>query len=149
MSKPAPGHAAFLRRTAAAALAATVLAAAPGLAQAQTRASVKASAGSGMLTLMSVALPVGFLAVGGQFAVAGIEASGTGTVWVLERTSDGARASLAVAGEAAGAASVGVGTALTATAIASGWVLSTAGQVVAFIPNEVGRALLHHERVSP
>ena len=145
MTTPIP----FLRRRTVAALAATLLAASPLLAQAQTRASAKASAGSAMLTMVSVAMPVGFLVVGGQFAVAGIEASGTGTVWVLERAGDGARASLAVATEAAGAASVGVGTALTATAVASGWVLSAAGQVVVFIPNEVARVLLHHEKVTP
>ena len=136
------------QRAVAPCLAVALFVSAP-LTQAQTRASTKASAGSGMLTMMSVVLPLGFLSVGGQFIVAGLEASGSGTVWVLERVSDGARASLQATGEVAGALSVAVGTTLTASTVASGWLLLSAGQVVAFIPNEVGRALLHHERLTP
>jgi len=34
------------------------------------------------------------------------------------------------------------------TAVAAGNVLSVAGQVIAFIPNEIGAALLHNERVT-
>jgi hypothetical protein len=34
------------------------------------------------------------------------------------------------------------------TALSAGWVLSAAGQAIAFIPNEIGRALLHNERIT-
>jgi hypothetical protein len=34
------------------------------------------------------------------------------------------------------------------TALTSGYVLSAAGQAIAFIPNEIGRALLYNERVT-
>jgi hypothetical protein len=34
------------------------------------------------------------------------------------------------------------------TAIGAGWVLSAAGAAIAFIPNEVGKALLYNERVT-
>jgi poly(A) polymerase len=36
----------------------------------------------------------------------------------------------------------------TVTAVSAGWVLSTAGQVIAFVPNELGKALLHNERIT-
>jgi hypothetical protein len=44
--------------------------------------------------------------------------------------------------------SVGVGTAVTVTAITTGWVLSTASQAIALIPNEIGAALLYNERIT-
>jgi hypothetical protein len=33
-------------------------------------------------------------------------------------------------------------------AVSTGWILSAGGRALCFIPNEVGRALLHHERVT-
>jgi hypothetical protein len=33
-------------------------------------------------------------------------------------------------------------------ACSTGWVLSTAGRAIAFIPNEIGKALLYNERVT-
>ncbi|RYZ09614.1 MAG: hypothetical protein EOO24_09725, partial [Comamonadaceae bacterium] len=69
-------------------------------------------------------------------------------VYVLERASDGARASVEVAGRGASAAAAVVGTSVTVTVLASGVLLSTAAEVIAFIPNAVGQALLHNERVA-
>ena len=77
-----------------------------------------------------------------------VEATSAGTVWVLERASDGARASVKLSAQAAGGASVLAGTAVLVTAMSTGWVLSAAGRAIAFIPNELGAALLHNERVT-
>jgi hypothetical protein len=82
------------------------------------------------------------------FSVAAVYTVAEGTVWVLERASDGVRFSVTVGSAAAGALSLGVGAVVTATAFSAGWVLSAAGQVICFIPNEIGRALLHNERVT-
>ena len=51
---------------------------------------------------------------------------------------------------AAPAVLLSAGAAFTVVAVAStaGWVLSAAGKAIAFIPNEMGRALLHNERVT-
>ena len=43
------------------------------------------------------------------------------------------------------AASVATGTVVGVSVIGAGVVLSVAGDAIAFIPNAVGRALLHHE----
>jgi hypothetical protein len=43
---------------------------------------------------------------------------------------------------------VAAGTAVTVTAFSAGWVLSTAGKAIAYIPNEIGAALLHNERLT-
>ncbi len=56
--------------------------------------------------------------------------------------------SFTVGSEAAAALALRVGTVVAVSVIGTGWVLSTAGQAVAFIPNEIGKALLHNERVT-
>ena len=45
------------------------------------------------------------------------------------------------------AVSVGVGAAVVVTAVSAGWVLSSAGRALCFLPSERGAALLHHERI--
>jgi biotin transporter BioY len=97
---------------------------------------------------VSVAAPVALLSGGAMLTVVAVQASAEGTVWILERASDGARASVTLSAQAAGGVSVVAGTVVLATAISTGWVLSAAGKAIAFIPNEVGRALLHNERVT-
>lgn len=108
-----------------------------------------ASAASLLLPVaVSVAAPVGLLSGGVALAVVGVQASAEGTVWVLERASDGTRASIRFAGRATEASLVGAGTLLVVTALSTGWVLSAAGEAIAFVPNEIGKALLHSEQIT-
>ena len=97
---------------------------------------------------VSVAAPVMIFSAGVTLTVVSVEASAVGTVWVLERASDGARATVRWSARAVGAASVAVGTAVVVTPVSTGWVLSTASEALAFIPNEVGAALLYNERIT-
>ena len=97
---------------------------------------------------VSVAAPSMLLAGGAALTVVSVQASATGTVWVLERASDGARATLHFSGHLAQGAALSIGGAVMVTARTSGYVLSAAGQAIAFIPNEIGRALLYNERVT-
>ena len=96
----------------------------------------------------AVALPLAFSQAGAVLVIKGVEASAKGTVYVLERVSDGAAASVEVSGKVADGVSTAVGTVVTVGVISTGVVLSVAGAVIAFIPNEIGKALLHNERVS-
>lgn len=125
--------------------AAIVFAAQIGIAQAHTPNASDASTLSLLPVAVSVAAPALFVSAGATLSVVALEASGRGTVLVLERASDGARASIRFAGGVV----VSVGSAIAVTAIASGWILSTAGKAIAFIPNEIGAALLFNERVTP
>ncbi len=121
------------------------------LAQTPARAHGGASEMSALSMLpiaVSVAAPAVVLSAGAVFSVAAVYTVAEGTVWVLERASDGLRFSVTVASMAAGGLSLAVGTVVTATALSTGWVLSAAGQAICFIPNEIGRALLHNERVT-
>jgi hypothetical protein len=88
------------------------------------------------------------LSGGVMLTVVAVEASAEGTVWVLERASDGARASVTLSAVAAAGLSVAAGTAVVVTAFSAGWVLSAAGKAIAYIPNEIGAALLHNERLT-
>ena len=103
-----------------------------------------ASALSLLPVAISVAAPVAIVSGGALLTVVAVEASVTGTVLVLERASDGARTSVHLSGHAL----AGVGTVLVSTAVSAGWILSAAGEAIAFIPNELGNALLYNERIS-
>ena len=107
-----------------------------------------ASAVSMLPIAVSVAAPVALLSAGAVLTVVSVEASAVGTIWVLERASDGARANIHVAGRAGTDLSVAAGTAVAVTAISTGWVLSSASEAIAFIPNQIGAALLYNERIT-
>ena len=96
----------------------------------------EASAASSLL----LSMPVAVLSVA-------VEASATGTVWVLRRASDGATASLRFTGQALGASVVVAGTAVSVTVVAAGWLLSAAGEVLCLVPNALGESLLYNERI--
>ena len=108
----------------------------------------EASALSMLPMAVSIAAPSMLLAGGAVLTIVSVQASAAGTVWVLERASDGARATLHFSGHVAQGAALSVGGAVMVTALASGYVLSAAGNAIAFIPNELGRALLHNERIT-
>lgn len=117
-------------------------------AQAHPPNASDASALSMLPVAVSVAAPSMFLSAGAVLTVVAVEASATGVLCVLERASDGARASVTLSAQAAGGLSVGVGTVVVVTAFSAGWVLSAAGRAIAYIPNEIGAALLYNERVT-
>jgi hypothetical protein len=64
-----------------------------------------------------------------------------------QRASDGAQVSVEVAGRGVGASVHAVGTVVTCSVIGTGVILSVAGEALAFVPNALGRALLHNERL--
>lgn len=97
-----------------------------------------------------VAIPVALSTAGAVLLVRTVESTARGTVYVLERASDGASASasIEVLGKGLAGASLVVGASVVVTAVSAGVVLSAAGEAIAFIPNALGRALLHNERLT-
>jgi hypothetical protein len=95
-----------------------------------------------------VAVPVALSASGTVLIVKTVESTARGTVLVLERVSDGARVSLEIVGDGLAAASVAVGATITVSVIAAGCILSSAGDVIAFVPNKLGQSLLHNQQVT-
>ena len=94
-----------------------------------------------------VVVPAALSVTGAVLTVKSVEASARGTVYVLERASDGAVASVEALGRGVAVSAHGVGTAVACSVIGTGVVLSVAGEVLAFVPNALGRALLHNERL--
>lgn len=88
------------------------------------------------------------LAASGTVVVDSIEAAGDASVVVLAGASDAAQATVRLSGRVAREASLAVGASVDVVAISSGYLLVAAGKVLAFVPNEMGRALLHHSRTS-
>ncbi|SRR5258708_24176287 len=139
-----------LQRIALCTLSAVAISMAPlSQAHAHTNASSEVSALSLLPVAISVAAPVALVAGGASLTVVAVEASATGTALVVERVSDGARETLHFSGQVLGGISQGVGTAILCTAVSTGYVLSAAGQAIAFVPNEIGAALLYNERLTP
>ncbi len=97
---------------------------------------------------VALAIPLALSVNGAALVVKSVEVSARGTVYVLERASDAARTSVEVVGKAIEGVSVAAGTVVTVGVISAGVVLSVAGQAIAFLPNEMGRALLYSQRVS-
>jgi hypothetical protein len=95
-----------------------------------------------------IAASISLSAAGAVLVVKTVESTARGTVYVLERASDGARVSVELAGKAVGGASLAAGSVVAVTVIGSGMVLSALGEAIAFIPNEIGKALLHNERIT-
>jgi hypothetical protein len=117
-------------------------------AAAHAESSTELSEASLVPVAISVALPVVLVAGVASVVVTGVEASAQGTVWVVESLADGVKGSICFAGQVAGAVAVAAGTVIVVTAVATGMVLSTAGHVIAFVPNEIGRTLSYNQRVS-
>lgn len=145
------------RRWAGSALLTCLLLVPGGLVQAQNNASTLSAIS--LLPMASVVLAsqaaagvadvsATVLVAGAQLSVRAVESTARGTVYVLERASDGVRISVEVTARAAGAASLAVGTAVTVITLSAGVILSVAGEAIAFIPNAVGRALMHNQRLT-
>ena len=121
------------------------------IAPAAAHGGAEASAASSLSLAFPVAVlsvaPAVILGAGVVLTVIAVEAAASGTVWLVRRASDGVSASLHISGHIAASAAIGVGTALSVTLVAAGWLLSAAGEVICLIPNALGESLLHNERL--
>lgn len=112
------------------------------------QAASEASALSALPVAVSVAAPSMVLSAGVVLTVVSVEVVAGATVWVLQRASDGARVVIRWGSQAAAVASMAVGAAVTVTVVGAGYILSVAGEAIAFVPNALGASLLHNERIS-
>ena len=96
----------------------------------------------------AVAVPLVLSTAGAVLVVKTVQVSARGTVYLLERASDGAQASIELVSKGVAGASMVAGSVVTVSVIGAGVMLSAAGEAIAFIPNALGRALLHNERLT-
>ncbi len=104
--------------------------------------AVTASAGA------AIALPAALSVAGSTLVVVSVEVLASGTVYVLRDLSDGAVASIKLAGSAVAGSAMVAGAVITVSAMTAGTLLVASSKVVAFLPNEVGRSLMHNERLT-
>ncbi len=83
----------------------------------------------------------------GSLIIESVKASASGVVMVLHASADAASVTLQLSGEVLKQAALASGTVIEVSAVSTGHLLISAGKVIAFIPNELGKALLHHEKV--
>ncbi len=115
----------------------------------QSDASELSGGASALMAVGSIVVVGGSMSVlagASNVVVASVEAVGDGVVVVLKGASDASRTTLRFSTKAAREASLVAGSAVSVTVIASGYLLVAAGKVLAFIPNEAGKALIHHSR---
>ncbi|MGB9988151.1 hypothetical protein [Pseudoduganella rhizocola] len=129
-------------------LIATLLSLSAGLAHAADGSQgSNPSRALGELSATVVAGSVLSVAVGGSMVVTSVHAVGDGLEVVLEGASDASTATIRLSGEAAKGLSIAAGTVVSVTAVSTGHLLVASGKVLAFIPNEIGKTLIHHSRV--
>ena len=97
-------------------------------------------------SIVVVAGTMSLLADSATAVVESVEKVGESTVVVLKGATEASRVTLKMSGKAVTSASMAAGTAVSVVTMASGYALVVAGAVIAFIPNEAGKALLHHSR---
>ena len=120
----------------------------PATTMAQSGASTKASQHLSEASAVVVVGSIAVVALTGSLVVTGVEKIANGASVMVRDASDasGQSATLMMAGSTA--ASLAVGQVLQASATGVGYVLIAAGRAIAFIPNEVGRSLLHQSSYS-
>lgn len=107
-----------------------------------------ASEMSALGSVIVVGGTMSLLADSGTAVVESVENAGESTLVVIKGATDASRVTLRMSGKVVTGASLAAGTAVSVVTMASGYALVVAGKVIAFLPNQAGKALLHHSRVS-
>lgn len=125
------------------------------LAQAAPRQLSDASRGSEALSLGVAVVTLGTLSAlegSGRIVVDAVEVSADTTTLVLKRLANGASqastVTLKLSGKALEKTALVVGAGIEISVVSTGYILISAGKALAFIPNQVGQTLLHHEKVN-
>ncbi len=131
------------------ALGATLLSPSPALAQSTVHeASLISGLSLAMPVAMSIAAPAISAAGASHLTVTAIQLATDGTVWVLENAALGISTTIRFTGEAIHSVGVGAGMVLRTATTAAGIVLYDGSRAVVLLPNQIGRTLSHHQRLS-
>jgi hypothetical protein len=84
---------------------------------------------------------------GGRLIVGGLHASGAVTVVTLQSVATGASATIEVGSGLVGELSLSVGQTIVVSTEAAGQMLMVGGRALAFVPNEIACALIHHREI--
>jgi hypothetical protein len=87
------------------------------------------------------------LSAGAHFSVVAMRPLGESIELVLEAGGRGVSFAFRVSADVGARLGIAVGTVVTSTAVAAGYVLSIAGTVIAFSPSVAAEALIHHREL--
>ena len=116
-----------------------------GFSQTLSNASTASLIGSGFVVAGASQVIQG----SAQLTVTALQAAGESVIVVMRGVSEATTVSVKASATAVGAASVAVGSAVQVVAESAGNSLYVAGKLIAFIPNEISRALIHQSRHEP
>jgi hypothetical protein len=114
--------------------------------QAQSEGSVVSAVSIGIST-GSVVLQA--LPEGSELVIESITAAGKASIVMVRASANGTRASFEVTTELCGKLALGAGKVVTVSANGAGNLIKVSGEVIAFVPNELGRSLIHHRELNP
>ena len=109
-----------------------------------SRGSTDLSAASGFIVIGSMSA----IAASGQIIVNSIEYVGDGAVVVLTASATGVSTTVKLSANAVKQAGLASDAVVSVSVVSTGYLLVASGKALAFIPNEIGQALLHSDKVS-
>ncbi len=125
------------------------------LGHAEPRQLSEASRGSEALSLGVAVVTLGSMSAldgSGRIVIDAVEASAETSSVVLKRVgqegSEISRVTLQLSGKGLEKSALVVGAGIEISVVSTGYILISAGKALAFIPNQLGQTLLHHEKVS-
>jgi hypothetical protein len=111
---------------------------------ASTASTASSLIAEGSATVVAGSLSV--LAGSSSIVVESVQVAGGVTTVVLKGASKAAGATLQLSSNVAMGASLVAGASVFVVVVATGYLVVSASQVIAFVPNKAGSALLHHSR---
>ncbi len=108
--------------------------------------SATASALGSELVVLGSAATLSTLAASSALVIAAVEPVGESVTVVLKSASDAGEISIHVARDVVKEVGVSVGNTISVVSEATGYALVASGKVLAFIPNALGKELLHHSK---
>ncbi|MBC3862931.1 hypothetical protein H8K32_12535 [Undibacterium jejuense] len=108
-----------------------------------SNASETLSLGAGFVVLGTMSVLVGT----GAVIVTSVEKAADGITVVLKASGQAASTTVKLSGKVVEKAALVSGAVVEVSATSTGYLLIASGKAIAFIPNEVGNALLHHNKV--
>ncbi|MBS0408222.1 MAG: hypothetical protein JSS17_18025 [Proteobacteria bacterium] len=112
---------------------------------AQSETASQASALSMEPSLASASATLELLPAGSRLVVTALRPVGGMVEISAETAAHVTVTGLRVSAAAARKTGLSIGTTLAVTAIASGWLVSAAGEAIAFVPDRLARSLIHHQ----
>lgn len=126
-----------------------VAAAPPALADGPSDAS-RASLGASLeASIHATDATLALIPAGSALVVTAVRATGASVELVVVSAATGAEFVISLAAHTVAAAGIVVGTSLVLVAVATGWVIEEAGEIIAYVPDEATRARMHRSPVKP